>query len=172
MRAELEKVVKAVEAFYAGEGVLFDKDLGERTLTHRMAVHLEKQFDGWEVDCDYNRLGERLLKLPHGTIEKSAAPRLFQRPAMRMFVCTAPGRSTINTGRPVGGAGGLAGDAAVALTRHGASASSARSAAFAGETSPTMTSELPRGAMCCAWYVRSGPAPIRRTASGVGNPRP
>jgi len=68
MRAELEKVVKAVEAFYAREGVLFDKDLGERTLTHRMAVHLEKQFEGWEVDCDYNRLGERLLKLPHGTI--------------------------------------------------------------------------------------------------------
>jgi hypothetical protein len=68
MRAELEKVVKAIEEFYAREGVLFDKDLGERALTHRMAVYLEKQFDGWEVDCEYNRLGERLLKLPHGTI--------------------------------------------------------------------------------------------------------
>lgn len=68
MRAELEKVVKAIETFYAHEGLLFDKDLGERTLTHRMAVHLERQFDGWEVDCEYNRLGERLLKLPHGTI--------------------------------------------------------------------------------------------------------
>jgi hypothetical protein len=68
MRAELEKVVAAVETFYATEGVLFDKDLGERTLTHRMAVHLERQFDGWEVDCEYNRLGERLLKLPHGSI--------------------------------------------------------------------------------------------------------
>jgi len=68
MRAELEKVIKAIEEFYAREAWLFDKDLGERTLTHRMAVHLEKQFDGWEVDCDYNRLGERLLKLPHGTI--------------------------------------------------------------------------------------------------------
>jgi hypothetical protein len=68
MRAELEKVVKAVGEFYAREGTLFDKDLGERALTHRMAVHLERQFDGWEVDCDYNRLGERLLKLPHGTI--------------------------------------------------------------------------------------------------------
>ena len=68
MRAELEKIVSAIEQFYASEGVLFDKDLGERTLTHRMAVHLERQFDGWEVDCDYNRLGERLLKLPHGTI--------------------------------------------------------------------------------------------------------
>ena len=68
MRAELEKVVKAIEAFYAREGLLFDKDLGERTLTHRLAVQLEKQFEGWEVDCDYNRLGERLLKLPHGSI--------------------------------------------------------------------------------------------------------
>ena len=68
MRAELEKVVKAVETFYATEGVLFDKDLGERTLTHRLAVHCEKQFSGWDVDCDFNRLGERTLRLPHGTI--------------------------------------------------------------------------------------------------------
>jgi hypothetical protein len=68
MRAELVKVVKAIEEFYAREGLLFDKDLGERALTHRMAVYLERQFDGWEVDCDYNRLGERLLKMPHGTI--------------------------------------------------------------------------------------------------------
>src|SRR5215470_8956886 len=68
MRAELEKVIKAIEEFYAREAWLFDKDLGERTLTHRLAVQLEKQFEGWEVDCDYNRLGERLLKLPHGSI--------------------------------------------------------------------------------------------------------
>ena len=68
MRAELEKVVRALEEFYAREGVLFERDLGERTLTHRLAVQLEKQFEGWDVDCDYNRLGERLLKLPHGTI--------------------------------------------------------------------------------------------------------
>ena len=68
MRAELERVLKAIGEFYAREGLLFDRDLGERTLTHRLAVHLERQFDGWEVDCDYNRLGERLLKLPHGTI--------------------------------------------------------------------------------------------------------
>ena len=68
MRAELEKVVKAIEEFYAREAWLFDKDLGERTLTHRLAVQLEKQFEDWDVDCDYNRLGERLLKLPHGSI--------------------------------------------------------------------------------------------------------
>jgi len=47
---------------------LFEKDLGERTLTHRLAVHLEKHFRGWDVDCDYNRLGERTLRLPKGSI--------------------------------------------------------------------------------------------------------
>jgi hypothetical protein len=68
MQTELNKVVTALQEFYARETFLLDKDLGERTLTHRLAVHCEKHFSGWEVDCDYDRLGERTLRLPHGTI--------------------------------------------------------------------------------------------------------
>ena len=68
MQTNLNKVVAALREFYAHETFLFEKDLGERTLTHRLAVYLEKQFSGWQVDCDYNRLGERTLRLPHGTI--------------------------------------------------------------------------------------------------------
>jgi hypothetical protein len=68
MQTELNKVVTALQEFYAQERFLFEKDLGERTLTHRFAVHLEKQFPGWSIDCDYDRLGERTLQLPHGTI--------------------------------------------------------------------------------------------------------
>jgi hypothetical protein len=68
MQAELDKVLDALGEFYARETHLLEKDLGERTLTHRLAVHLEKQFPGWDVDCDYNRLGERTLRLPKGTI--------------------------------------------------------------------------------------------------------
>jgi hypothetical protein len=68
MQAELNKVVSALEEFYGREAYLFEKDLGERALTHRLAVYLEKQFPGWHVDCDYDRLGERTLRLPHGTI--------------------------------------------------------------------------------------------------------
>jgi hypothetical protein len=68
MQTELNKVVAALHEFYARETFLFEKDLGERTLTHRLAVHLEKQFSDWDVDCEYNRLGERTLRLPHGTI--------------------------------------------------------------------------------------------------------
>src|ERR1700692_1133930 len=68
MQTELDKVVIALEEFYAHDTFLFAHDLGERTLTHRLAVHLEKQFPGWEVDCDYSRLGERTLRLPKGSI--------------------------------------------------------------------------------------------------------
>src|ERR1700755_1488355 len=68
MQTELHKLVGAIREFYARETHLLKKDLGERTLTHRLAVQVEKQFPGWEVDCDYNRLGERLLRLPHGSI--------------------------------------------------------------------------------------------------------
>lgn len=68
MQAELDKLVAALCAFYAQERFLLEKDAGERALTHRLAVHLERQYPGWQVDCDYNRLGERTLRLPHGTI--------------------------------------------------------------------------------------------------------
>ena len=68
MQTELNKVVTALSGFYAQETFLLDKDVGERALTHRLAVHLERQFPGCEVDCDYDRLGDRTLRLPHGTI--------------------------------------------------------------------------------------------------------
>jgi hypothetical protein len=68
MQAELNNVIAALEVFYARETHLMEKDLGERTLTHRLAVYLESQFQGWEVDCDYSRLGERTLRLPKGSI--------------------------------------------------------------------------------------------------------
>jgi hypothetical protein len=68
MQTELDKVATALKEFYAREAFLFAHDLGERALTHRLAVHLERQFAGFEVDCNYDRLGERTLRLPRGTI--------------------------------------------------------------------------------------------------------
>src|SRR6516165_2679141 len=68
MQTELSKLVSALREFYAHETFLLEKDVGERALTHRLAVHIEKQFSGWEVDCDYDRLGDRTMLLPHGTI--------------------------------------------------------------------------------------------------------
>src|ERR1700743_2368859 len=68
MLAELEKVVAALKEFYAREAFLFEHDLGERALTHRFAIQVERQFPEYEVDCDFDRLGPRTLKLPHGSI--------------------------------------------------------------------------------------------------------
>jgi len=68
MQTELNKVIAALRDFYAHEGFLFEKDVGERAVTHRFAVYLERQFSGWSVDCNYDRLGERTLHLPHGSI--------------------------------------------------------------------------------------------------------
>jgi hypothetical protein len=68
MHTELDKVVAALKAFYAREAFLFEHDLGERALTHRLAVQLERQFPDFEVDCDFDRLGPRTLNLPHGSI--------------------------------------------------------------------------------------------------------
>jgi hypothetical protein len=68
MQAELDKVVAAIVGLYAREAFLFEHDLGERALTHRLAVHLERQFPDFDVDCDYDRLGERTLQLPRGSI--------------------------------------------------------------------------------------------------------
>jgi hypothetical protein len=68
MQTELNRLIAAMREFYAREAFLLERDFGERALTHRLAVHVEKQFPGWEVDCDFNRLGERTMRLPHGTI--------------------------------------------------------------------------------------------------------
>jgi hypothetical protein len=68
MQAALDKVVGALSDFYARETHLLEKDLGERTLTHRLAVSLERQFPEWNVDCEYNRLGERTWRLPKASI--------------------------------------------------------------------------------------------------------
>ncbi len=68
MQTVLNKVIAALHAFYATEGFLLEQEAGERALTHRLAVHVERQFPGWETDCDYDRLGDRMLRLPRGTI--------------------------------------------------------------------------------------------------------
>jgi hypothetical protein len=68
MQTVLNRVIAALHAFYEHEAFLLEKEAGERALTHRLAVHVEAQFRGWEIDCEYDRLGDRTLRLPRGTI--------------------------------------------------------------------------------------------------------
>jgi hypothetical protein len=34
---------------------LLEKDCNERSITHRLGMYLQQEFDGWDVDCEYNR---------------------------------------------------------------------------------------------------------------------
>jgi len=34
---------------------ILEININERTISHRFAVYLEKHFNGWSVDCEYNR---------------------------------------------------------------------------------------------------------------------
>jgi hypothetical protein len=68
MHAELERLVAALKEFYEREGFLFEQDLGERALAHRLAVQVERHFPDFDVDCEFDRLGERTLNLPRGSI--------------------------------------------------------------------------------------------------------
>ncbi len=54
----MRRVIDAVDLLLEKDGDLFSRDLNERTLTHRLAVYLEPRFEGWHVDCEYNRNGD------------------------------------------------------------------------------------------------------------------
>jgi hypothetical protein len=50
-----QKVRSAIENLITKDAHLFKIDVNERSITHRLAVHLQNAFKGWDVDCEYNR---------------------------------------------------------------------------------------------------------------------
>lgn len=50
-------VQRAIEMLYARDAKLFTVDASEWALAHRLAVYLEQDISGWNVDCEYNRQG-------------------------------------------------------------------------------------------------------------------
>ncbi len=53
---EIEKKVNlALDTFYETDKYFIDNDLHERSMTHKLANYLEKLFNGYDVDCEYNK---------------------------------------------------------------------------------------------------------------------
>lgn len=50
-------VLNAIRELFERDEILLRIDANERTIAHRLAVYLEKQFPDWNVDCEYNRDG-------------------------------------------------------------------------------------------------------------------
>ncbi len=67
-----EEVIKRVEvslqAFLSKESYLLQVDAHERSITHKLAEHLQCVFPDWHVDCEYNREGHepKHIFLPKG----------------------------------------------------------------------------------------------------------
>jgi len=48
-------VQRAIDRFYIRDSALLRQDASEWTIAHRLAVYLEREIPGWNVDCEYNR---------------------------------------------------------------------------------------------------------------------
>jgi hypothetical protein len=49
------KVRAAIELLIRKDAHLLKIDVNERSITHRLALHLQEVFKGWDIDCEYNR---------------------------------------------------------------------------------------------------------------------
>ena len=68
-----EKVIIAIQCFYANDAYLIDKNVHERALTFRLGMYLQILFSSWDVDCEYNKNIEtfRNNKLFHTRCEQN-----------------------------------------------------------------------------------------------------
>jgi hypothetical protein len=59
-------VIQAAECLLEHDSYLLTCDLNERSVTHKFAEHLQREFPDWNVDCEYNRdhYDPKRLKLP------------------------------------------------------------------------------------------------------------
>ena len=58
------RVKRAIKQLFQNEGTLFYVDANERSLTHKLAEYLQREFSDFNVDCEYNRRGTEVKRLP------------------------------------------------------------------------------------------------------------
>ncbi|HYW11854.1 MAG TPA: hypothetical protein VE871_07840 [Longimicrobium sp.] len=51
----LERFASALDTLQKRDGYLFEHDVAERAITHKLAEYLQPLFAEWDVDCEYNR---------------------------------------------------------------------------------------------------------------------
>lgn len=50
-----KRIEKSLNMLIRNDLFLFEIDVHERTISHRLAVYLEQEFPSWNVDCEYDR---------------------------------------------------------------------------------------------------------------------
>jgi hypothetical protein len=59
----MRRLHSAYDAMITDDLTLFEVDANERSLTHKLAEHLQSEFPDWDVDCEYNRDGHDKKRL-------------------------------------------------------------------------------------------------------------
>jgi len=69
-----ENLIESIKDLFKYDIYLLKNDLSERSITHRLAVCLEKNFSGSDVDCEYNGHAEaghrKLVKMLRSEVIK------------------------------------------------------------------------------------------------------
>ena len=56
-------IEKALNEFVEEQGQILVNDASEQAISHQLAMKLAQLFNGWDVDCEYNRNGEDIKRL-------------------------------------------------------------------------------------------------------------
>lgn len=84
-----ERVDEALRQFRTIDRDLIHIDANERSITHKLAQHLEKVFPGWHLDCEYNR-DDNQIKRWRQECERSQAK----------YKCLKPDDTEVNMAYP------------------------------------------------------------------------
>jgi len=68
---DVKKLVgRALARLSEKDNQLFEKNVNERSITHKLAEYLQQEFPDWNVDCEYNRNLDEIkrLRLPRNGV--------------------------------------------------------------------------------------------------------
>jgi hypothetical protein len=51
-----ERLVKSIQHFLLEDYNLLKFNASERSISHKLATYLEREFEDWDIDCEYNRI--------------------------------------------------------------------------------------------------------------------
>jgi hypothetical protein len=60
---------KALNCLLVNDEFLLINDLNERTITHKLAEYLQKEFPGWNVDSEYNRKMGQVKRISYKNVQ-------------------------------------------------------------------------------------------------------
>jgi hypothetical protein len=58
-----DRRMRTIRRLIEQDSFLLTNDTNEQSITHRLAIYLESEFEGWDVDCEYNRNHDRVKTL-------------------------------------------------------------------------------------------------------------